>query len=273
MALFGAKTFRIEVVDGIDIESHIVLTGDKVTVGTGPQDNLRLGEADVLPAQLTFQRRGEVWDYFVSDRGRTEVSKGHPRAGAVAAGQEFRLGASARLVVKRTDAPVVAGADGKKTIPIAIALPLLALIVLGAFAVTTALRGSDGGGSGGLATTRWFTGAEPLDAALDECLTVVVAGDAMAVTREAPDWAFRAWARAADKAGPDATDARARLLARIDESITEAHFLRDAGQSGAASDVYRRIENAIPLGNRPCPILAATRRDLAVLEMMDRNGN
>ena len=78
---------------------------------------------------------------------------------------------------------------------------------------------------------------------------------------------------AADKTGADAMSARATLLAQIDEAITQAHFLRDAGGAGDASAVYRRIENVIPLGNRACPILAATRRDLAVLQMMDRNGN
>ena len=273
MALFRGKGFRIEVVDGIDIESHVVLSGDKMTVGTGAQDNLRLGEADVLPAQLTFQRRGATWDYFVSDRGRTEVSKGHPRAGAVAVGQEFRLGASARLAVKRTDAPVTADAGAKKTIPIAIALPVLALMILGVFVVTTSLRSDGGGGPGQLATTRWFTGAEPLEVALDTCLTAVTEADAIAVARAAPDWPFRAWARAADKTGTDAADARAALLADIDEAITQVHFLRDAGGAGDASAIYRRMENVIPLGNRACPILAATRRDLAVLDMMDRNGN
>jgi hypothetical protein len=272
MALFGGKGFRIEVVDGIDIESAITLSGDKVTVGTGAQDSLRLGEADVLPAQLTFQKRGQTWDYFVSDRGRTEVSKGHLRTGALAVGQEFRLGSNARLVVKRTDAPVETATAGKRTIPIAIALPLLALVVLGVFVVSTALRSTDSGG-GALATTRWFTDAEPLDAALDTCLAAVTETDATPVARTAPDWAFRAWASAADKAGPEATAARADLLGQIDEAITRAHFLWDGGAPAEASDLYRRIENVIPLGNRPCPILAATRRDLAVLEMMDRNGN
>jgi hypothetical protein len=271
MALFGGKGFRIEVVDGIDIESSIVLSGDKMTIGTGPSDTLRLGEADVLPAQLTFQRRGGAWDYFVNDRGLTQVKKGHPRAGAVAVGQEFRLGSSARLIVKRTDAPVEAAAGAKTTIPIVIALPLLALVILGVFVVVTALRGTDGSGGGQLATTRWFTGAEPLGAALDTCLAAVTADDAVPVARTAPDWAFRAWASAPDKTAPDATDARSALLAQIDEAITQAHFLRDAGGARDASALYRRIENVIPLGNRACPILAATRRDLAVLELMDRN--
>jgi len=270
MALFGKKGLRIEVVDGIDIESGVTLSGDKVTIGTGPGDTLRLGEADVVPAQVTFQRKGADWDYFVSDRGRTVISRGHPRAGRLAAGQEFRLGGSARLVVKRTDAPAAAattGAPDKTTIPLVIVLPVLALIVLGVFALMTALRREDSAGPL-LATTRWFTKAEPLDAALDACLAVADPLDGVPVARTAPDWAFRTWAAAADKTAAEALAARADLLATVDDAIARAHFLHGAGENAQASELYRRIEYAIPLGTRSCPILAATRRDLAVLELM-----
>jgi len=269
MALFGKKGLRIEVVDGIDIESGVTLSGDKVTIGTGPGDTLRLGEADVVPAQVTLQRKGADWDYFVSDRGRTVISRGHPRAGRLAPGQEFRLGGSARLVVKRTDAPPPAatGTPEKTTIPLAIVLPVLALIVLGVFALMTALRREDSVAPL-LATTRWFTKAEPLDAALDTCLAAADPLDGVPVARTAPDWAFRSWAAAADKAAPAALAARADLLATVEDAIARAHFLHDAGENAQASELYRRIEYAIPLGTRSCPILAATRRDLAVLELM-----
>jgi hypothetical protein len=269
MALFGKKGLRIEVVDGIDIESGVTLSGDKVTIGTGESDTLRLGEADVVPAQVTLQRKGSDWDYFVSDRGRTVISRGHPRAGRLAAGQEFRLGGSARLVVKRTDAapPAAAGAPEKTTIPLVIVLPVLALIVLGVFAAMSALRREETAGPL-LATSRWFTRAEPLDAALDACLAVAGTQDGVPVARTAPDWAFRSWAAAPDKTAPEAQAARADLLAFVEDAIARAHFLHDAGENAEASELYRRIEYAIPLGTRSCPILAATRRDLAVLELM-----
>lgn len=276
MGLFGSPHLRIEVVDGIDIESGLTLGGDKATVGTGAADSLRLGEADVVPAQVTFQRRGKDWDYFVSDRGRTTVSRGHPRAGRLRPGMEFRLGAGARLAVRKTAQPAPAAegapAPARAEVPIALALPLMGLIVLGAYVAVTQLRG-DGAAPPLLATTRWFAQAEPLDAALDACLAAAAGMDAAPVARTAPDWAFRAWLRADDKTAPEAAAARAQILAEVQDAIARAHFLHDAGGDAEASALYRRLENVIPLGNRDCPILAATRRDLAVLEMMGRNRN
>jgi len=276
MALFGGKGLRIEVADGIDIESGITLSGDKATIGTGAADTLRLGEADIVAAQMTFQKRGDNWEYFVSDRGKTQIKGGHPRADRVKPGQEFRLGASARLVVSRTAAPppVAETPDGKPPpkadIPIAVAIPILALVVLGAFVVVTQLRG-DGGSGAALATTQWFVQAQSAEPALDACLAAAADLPDQTVARTAPDWAFRAWVRAADKTAPEALAARATILAEVRDAITRAHFLHDAGQSSEASALYRRLENAIPLGSRDCPILAATRRDLAVLEMMGQN--
>ncbi len=270
MALFGGKGFKIEVVDGIDIESAITLNGEKMTVGTGAGDTLRLGEADVVPAQLTFQMRGGAWEYFVADRGRTVVKGGHPRAGKVAVGQEYALGGSARLKVIRTEAPepiTPPNPDGtpaapvKKTIPLAVALPVLGLFVLGALAVAQLVQPAREVQQ--LATTRWFVQAEPLADALASCLAGAADLPDQAVARSAPDWAFRAALR-----GDPAADGA--LQATVTEMIAEAHFLHDGGDSGAAADLYRRMENVIPVGNRECPILAATRRDLAVMEMAAR---
>lgn len=276
MSLFGKKTFRIEVVDGIDIESALTLTGDRMSVGTGPGDDLRLGEADVVAAQVVFQRKAGDWEYAVSDRGTTIVSGGHPRTGKLRAAQELRLGGVARLVVRRVAAPVEAPAGGTAgqgatpSVPLGIALPVLGLIVVGAFLVAGQLQ-RDGQSAPLLASTRWFAQDEPLEPAVDRCLAASEGLEDIPVGRNAPDWAFREWLRAADPAAPAARAARAALIDETRDSITRAHFLHLDGRNAEASAIFRRLEYVIPMGSRECPILAAARRDLAILQMMARN--
>ena len=69
MRFLAPKGFRAEVTEGIDLEHGIMLTGQRVTVGSGPGDTLRLGASDVVPGHLTFEKRadGKGWEYFTSD--------------------------------------------------------------------------------------------------------------------------------------------------------------------------------------------------------------
>lgn len=269
-ALFN-KGLRAEVVEGIDLEYGITLTGSRITVGSGPTDDLRLGAADVVPGHLVFERRadGKGWEYFTSDSGRTQVDRGNPRTGTVRPGMWFRLGAETRLELRRTSLPAetvpTGDGDAPKTIPLAIALPAMGLMAIGALMAAGAL-GDRGTGGLSLQTAAWVAGSTPLDEAVDICLdTTLSPGRAVAASDPAsPFWravTFR------DTDPSLAGEARADLIGSIREILASAHLLSRENKNIEASEALRRLEYVLPVGSADCPILTASRFDLAVFEL------
>lgn len=271
MAFFKTKLLRAEVTGGIDLEAQVLLTGDRITIGSGANDDLALGARNVVDGHLTLIRveGTKEWEYFSSDRGQTHVEKGNPRTGRVRAGLCFILGGETRIEILKTIPPEgfaekTEGSE-KTTVPLAVALPLMGLMLLGVAFVTTGLgRGSDT--SGQLATAAYFTGAEDLTEPLESCITSGLSVEARALAGadpNAPDRLFRAIQSAPELSG----ELRADLKREIRQIIAETHFLLSENKSLEASQALRRLENVMPVGNGNCPILRAARFDLAILEL------
>lgn len=278
MSFFAPKALRAEVTEGIDLEHGLTLAGQRVTVGTSPGDDLRLGAMDVVPGHLTFERRadGKGWEYFTSDRGQTQVDRGNPRTGAVRPGMWFRLGAETRIDIQRTAAPAEAPAPGKPatsdepaTIPLTVALPIMAVMAGAAVFGAQALTGKSKSALS-MQTTRWVTGAADLAPALDGCLETTVP-PTRAVAPGDPAHAF--W-RVMVYRGSDpvkATEARADLAAGVREILAEAYFLSSENRGLEAAQTLRRMEYVLPVGPAACPILSASRFDTALLELSASN--
>ncbi|MGB3314752.1 MAG: hypothetical protein WBB85_10095, partial [Albidovulum sp.] len=154
LGLFTPKVLRAEVTGGIDLESGVLLTGDRITIGTGPGDDLRLGAQNVVAGHLTLQRAktGGQWEYFSSDRGHTAVSKGNPRTGPVRPGLTFVLGGETRIEILSVPAPADmekadAGGSGT-TVPLTVALPLMGAMLVAFSLYIGALSGGTESGSG-----------------------------------------------------------------------------------------------------------------------------
>lgn len=271
LSFLAPKGLRAEVTEGIDLEQGVMLSGQRITIGSGPHDTLRLGAADVVPAHLTFERRadGKGWDYFTSDRGVTQVDRGNPRTGTARAGMWLRLGRETRIDLARAALP--AGASGEASgdaTPATVPVPV-ALGVLGAMAAVGALLvmgfGESPGGTG-LKTTRWVTGAEDLAPALEGCLEETVMPQRAVASNDPASPFFRVMEyRQTDPAR--ATLAEAELTEKIREILASAHFLSRENKPLEASGTLRRLEYVLPVGVANCPILTASRFDLALLEV------
>jgi hypothetical protein len=269
-ALFN-KGLRAEVTEGIDLEYGITLSGKRVTVGSGPTDDLRLGAADIVPGHLIFERRadGKGWEYFTSDSGRTQVDRGNPRTGTVRPGMWFRLGSETRLELSRTALPaetVTNGeTDGPKTIPLTIALPAMGIMVIGALFLVTAL-GDRGAGDLSLQTAGWVAGSSTLEDAVDACLQTTLT-PARAIAESDPASPFWRSVTFRDTDPARAEVARAELIGSIREALASAHLLSRENKNIEASKALRRLEYVLPVGSADCPILTASRFDLAVFEL------
>ena len=273
MTFLSPKGLRAEVTEGIDLEYGVTLAGDRVSIGTGPGDDLRLGAGDVVPGHLTFERRTDGgWDYFTSDLGLTEIDRGNPRTGKVRAGMWFRLGAETRIDLQRCAAVLMPGSEaagtaeeGPKTVPLAVALPLMAAMTGGVLFFMVAAGGGERGPSG-LRTAAFLTGSAELGAAIETCLSTPRApGRAVAATDPAsPYWrvmAFRDTDAAAERV------ARADLETAVREILADAFLLARENRPLDASRTLRRMENVLPVGPVNCPILTTSRFDLARLEI------
>jgi len=275
MAFLSRKGLRAEVTEGIDLERGVTLAGDRVSVGSGPDDDLRLGARDVVPGHLTFERRGDGgWDYFTSDLGATGTDRGNPRTGKVRAGMWFRLGAETRLDLVRTAAAPAAlpenGPDAGQptTVPLAVAVPLMAAMA-GAALYFMLGTGAGDGGSTGLRTAPVVTGAVDLAPTLEPCLATLRAPTRAVAADDAasPFWRVMAFAETDPAA---ARLARADLDAAIREILADAYLLAREKRYLDASLVLRRMENVLPVGTARCPILEASRTDVAILEVTAR---
>lgn len=277
LSFLSPKVLRIEVTEGIDLESGAILTGDRITVGSGPNDTLKLGAANVVAEHLTLIRQpgSKSWEYFTSDRGQSAVDKGNARTGTVRPGMWFRLGTETRLDILRVPAPAdldnSAKTEGKKEIPLTVALPVMAAMMV-AFALYIASMGSGSDNNGAsLRTAGWFIGATPLDPALDECLETGLQKSlteaAQRVEQSAPDALFRAYVALQPTDPERALAVRDELAIQLHKMIAQAHFLAHENRHAEASQTLRRMENVLPIGIGNCPILSAARYDLAVLEM------
>ena len=271
LSLFAPKVLRAEVVDGIDLEAEVLLTGNRITIGSGSRDDLVLGARHVVESHLTFIRAdgSKTWEYFSSDRGQTLVDQGNPRTGTVRPGMWFNLGGETRISIEKIVAPADFIEDTpkgeKKTVPMGVALPLMGLMLLGVAFVTTNLGGSDRG-QNDLATLGLFTGDAPIDPLLDRCIAAGLSPSAQTLAGGDPnakDALFRAILNQ-----PEASDAlRQQLAGEIRNIIAESHLLARENKGIEASRNLRRLENVMPVGSGDCPILRAARFDLAILEM------
>jgi hypothetical protein len=266
------KVLRAEVTAGVDLESAVLLTGERVTIGTGPADSLRLGSPDVVPGHLTFQRRkdGGGWEYFSSDRGRTTADKGNARTGPVRQGMSFILGGETRIEIRRVPAPPDLAKDDAggrgTTVPLPVAISAMAAMTL-AFALYLGGLGDVSTNAGDLRTTPWFDGSASVENALESCLASGLSPEARALgaktTMTEPDAPFRI--ALTDASG--AAAARADLAGRVRGIIAESHLLVMENRALEASEALRRLEYVLPVGNGDCPILSAARLDLAILEL------
>ena len=269
LSFLQAKGFRAEVTEGIDLENAVLLTGQRVTVGSAPTDTLRLGAADIVPGHLTFERRsdGKGWDYFTSDRGVTLVDKGNPRTGQVRAGMWIRLGRETRIDLGRAVLPAEAqndtAGDAPATIPMPVALGVLAVIAVAGLVFSGGLQR---GGGIPLRTTGWVTGATELSPAVETCLA-----QASALLHAVPpsDPANHFWqASTLRRTDPSAAaSAERELTTRIREILASAHLLYSENKPLEASQTLRRLEYVLPVTDTDCPILQASRFDLALLEV------
>lgn len=276
LSFLAPKVLKAEVTEGVDLESSVILTGERITIGSGSGDDLRLGARNAAPAHLTFQRQkgSQTWEYFSSDRGHTVVSTGNPRAGPVKPGMSFVLGSETRIDISRTAAPVnLAGQDNAEagnTVPLYIALPMMA-VMLAAFALYIgALSGGENDGNG-LQTTPWFEGRADIGEALETCLASGLSPEARGLasrtTMSEPDALFRAYLASAGNASDEADRAKSELAATVRGLIAESHLLFHENKMLKASEALRRLEYVLPVGNGDCPILSAARLDLAILEL------
>jgi hypothetical protein len=266
MALFGPKGFAAEVTEGIDLESRVTLTGERITVGTGMNDDLCLGAGDIVGAHLSFQRREDgKWEYFTSDRGQTEIDKGNPRTGLLRAGMWFRIGHETKITIKRAALPEEAKSEGSAMVPLSIAIPAMVAVVVFVLAVVL-MRGGSDTGENGLRTAAWYSGAADMTPALETCLSHDLAPPASA-TVSAADGAFWTIMALPDKSSSDAREAKSHLHSILQGILSETHLLSHENRNLEASHALRRIEYVLPLGRLSCPILSAARVDLALLEL------
>ena len=265
------KGLRAEVTEGIDLEQGATLTGQRITIGSGPNDTLRLGAADVVPGHLTFERRadGKGWDYFTSDRGATQVDRGNPRTGLVRSGMWLRLGRETKIELQRAALPAApkgeASDEASKTVPMPLALgAMVGMAAIAAFIVVGLGDSSSGGVK--FRTTPWVTGAADLGPALEDCLKETsLPGRAVASNDPASPF-FRVMEyRQTDPAR--ASQAQKELQESIRELLAKSHFLSRENMLLEASDTLRRLEYVLPVGVAKCPILSASRFDLALLEV------
>lgn len=277
MSFLSPKALRAEVTEGIDLESEVFLTGDRITIGASPNDTLTLGAGQVVPEHLTLIRQpgAKQWEYFTSDRGQTQVDRGNPRTGTVRPGMWFRLGPETRIDISRAPLPadLLTDADGKeakKEVPLPVALGIMAVLLV-AFGAYVSSMGSSSDTGASLNTAAWFAGAAPLAPSLDTCLATgaqqAAANGGIRVPPSAPDALFRAHV-ALNGSDPDrAATLKADLARDIQATFAQAHLLVRESRFFDAADTLRRLENVLPVGTGNCPILSAVRGDLAVLEM------
>lgn len=272
-SFLASRVLAAEVTAGIDIESRVILSGERVTIGTGAGDTLRLGAPNVVPGHLTFQRAqgSSGWEYATSDRGHTTVDRGNPRTGLLRPGMWFVLGGATRIEIVRTAGPAgprdTLKSAESKTVPLTIALPIMALLVAASIAVLRLNAGSNADEE--LSTAAWFTGNEPIDGALEACLASGLSPETRALGAAAvagdQDALFRT---ALTAPAASAGAATVRLASEVLGIIAESHLLAREGRNLDASFALRRLENVLPVGNGDCPILRAARIDLAILELM-----
>lgn len=274
LSMFSQKVFRAEITRGVDLESRVYLVGDRLTVGTGADDDLRLGAPGIVPGQLTFERQktGSGWEYFSSDRGLTQVKSGNPRTGRVTAGLWFDLGGDTRLEISKAPLPdhlrQETKVSDKTEIPLGIALPILGLMVVGAGFLTSSFGGASQRAE--LRTTDWFTAQAPLEPAIEICVAAGLSPEAAAISsagNTSLDALYRRYQVLIDQNKEEGRKTLDDLTKLVRGIIAESHLLILENRPMAASETLLRLENVLPVGNGECPILAASRSDLALLAL------
>jgi hypothetical protein len=275
------KIMRAEVTSGIDIEQGIFLSGDRVTIGSGAQDDLQLGASDIAEEHLAFayDSASKKWEYFASDRGATAVDKGNQRTGRVRTGMWFVLGQDTKLEIKSvprppelSEAPEQSGANSE--IPLTIALPIMGLLTLAALAVVFGFGGNQSDGPQ-LRTLAWYSGQADIGPALDQCLETgrqqAAENGTTVVPASSPDALFRAYVAQAESNPQAATEYRDQLMRETRQIIAQAHIKAGSERYLESSSELRRLRNVLPVGLGNCPILSAARHDLALWEVIAGN--
>ena len=270
--MFGAKAFRVEVIDGVDLEEAIFLTGERVTIGSGPDDSLTLGGARIVASHVVFAKaeNGKGWEYFTSGAGEVDISSGNPRTGPVKAGVTMTLGPDTVIKITREALPEElqdAAEDEKKEIPLAVALPVMAVFVVGFVIYIQILMGGGGDGGPAFRTQTWLTNLPSYGRALDICLEAAGPETVARVPAGAPDAAFRAYAAAVVQgAEADLPELRLALGRQVRSEIVDAHLLVREGRFAEAADTLQAVPAMLPTGQAACPINSAARADFSVLD-------
>ncbi|MEM9477391.1 MAG: hypothetical protein AAGA71_19035 [Pseudomonadota bacterium] len=270
-SMFAPKILRVEVTEGIDLESGVYVTGDRITIGTGPGDTLSLGAGDIAAEHLTLIRRedGKGWEYFTSDRGITQIDKGNPRTGSVRAGMWFRLGNETRIDIKRVPMPpelakAATGDEGKQEVPLVVALPIMALMLAAFGWYFMSLQGG-GSSAASLRTTGWYLGTADIEPAIDACLASGLdptdPASARAVPANVPSADFRRYLATQD------AETKSNLIATVRRTIVDSHLLANEGRFGDAARGLRSLERILPVGDGDCPVLEAARTDFAIYQL------
>jgi hypothetical protein len=116
-----------------------------------------------------------------------------------------------------------------------------------------------------LQTVPWVTGESNLSAALETCLSTTIV-PTRAINQNDPASPFWRVMSFRNTNPVEAKVAQSDLDRRVREILTNAHLLRGENKALEASQALRRLEYVLPVGTADCPILTASRFDLALLE-------
>lgn len=268
--LLTPKVLCVEVIRGLDIEQIIPLVGDRVTIGTAASDTLRLTDDTVEDCHIVFQKaEGKSgWEYYSGDHARTAVDRGNPRVGRVRAGMEFSIGEFTGLRVVKTIAKgrefTCDDAASPKEVPLAVAVPLMALFGAAAVFAMAFASGPSGGGSPSLYSSYWYHAPDEFKPFMDACLADAdPAQHARIVPANAPSASFQRWISSDESA---ASTYRDRLADELRNHTVAAHLLWREDAHDAAKESLTRLLRAMPLDPEICPLVEAVLEDIATIE-------
>ncbi|MEP1598070.1 MAG: FHA domain-containing protein [Hyphomonas sp.] len=271
--VFQPRALRLRIQGGTDNGKILWLHGERLTIGSNPDSDLRLFGPGVLPEHLVLtssaRRKGPVasrlpdWNYSLSDDPDNQVDKQPaPRGGQIGSDQMFRLGAHTELVIENAavddDTPRAAYfVSGSGQVPGSKiwALRLFKIIgMLAAFAVIVLVAFLN------IVNSAAVTGPVEKQAnlTLENIYCAVVREDQLEKT-ESP--LMKELAECLRLDGPEQVRQRDRDdLRRL---IVRAYLHLNAGDTTAASHAVAGIERR--LGGSECRLVAGLRRDINLL--------
>jgi hypothetical protein len=269
--VFPKYLLRIDVIEGIDVGLRHWMSGDSFTVGSGPQDALRLSEPGIIQSHVTCHRDRKGWRLDVNPSAELQKNGKPLTSGRLRKGDILRLGASTVLSVSRVAVPE----DMKEAladVPEEVDVPMPVVLALCVFMLA------------GFVVFNWYNNppkqpvAPPAD--LDHRLSVLASEFANCVhgmkaagtgaTSRGPEPVDLYWriGALAQQGETDAAQNLAEVLFfELDQAIRRGSLLEEAGQSTAASQAYRHIEKLLPNLSQTgsCGIVDMARKDIARL--------